>query len=61
MIQMSELAAIAICAASVNPDGDHSTELLLSHLQDLKVVIKNRKFDALIVETFGKRIEFFIM
>lgn len=54
MMQMIELAHIARCAAMSIPDDG---KLLLACLQDLKVVIERRKFDALIVETFGTRIE----
>ncbi|VYS48485.1 unnamed protein product [Arabidopsis thaliana] len=55
--QMSELADIARCAANAIPVDDQSIQLLLSCLEDLRVVIDRRKFDALIVETFGTRIE----
>ncbi|XP_020866277.1 probable serine/threonine protein kinase IRE3 isoform X1 [Arabidopsis lyrata subsp. lyrata] len=55
--QMSELADIARCAANPIPVDDQSIQLLLSCLEDLRVVIDRRKFDALIVETFGTRIE----
>jgi len=54
---MSELADIARCAANAIPVDDQSIQLLLSCLEDLRVVIDRRKFDALIVETFGTRIE----
>lgn len=57
MMQMSELADIARCAANPIPVDDQSIQLLLSCLEDLRVVIDRRKFDALIVETFGTRIE----
>ncbi|XP_010463283.1 PREDICTED: probable serine/threonine protein kinase IRE3, partial [Camelina sativa] len=55
--QMSELADIARCASKNIPVDDQSIQLLLSCLEDLRVVIDNRKFDALIIETFGTRIE----
>ncbi|ESQ30685.1 hypothetical protein EUTSA_v10011190mg [Eutrema salsugineum] len=55
--QMTELADIARCAANAIPDADQSIQLLLSCLEDLRVVIDRRKFNALTVETFGTRIE----
>ncbi|CAN8270243.1 unnamed protein product [Cochlearia groenlandica] len=55
--QMSELADIAKCAADAIPGDDQSIPFLLSCLEDLRVVIDRRKFDALTVETFGTRIE----
>ncbi|KAL1202711.1 putative serine/threonine protein kinase IREH1 [Cardamine amara subsp. amara] len=55
--QMSELADIAKCAADAIRGDDQSIPFLLSCLQDLRVVIDRRKFDALTVETFGTRIE----
>ncbi|KAG7594481.1 Protein kinase domain [Arabidopsis thaliana x Arabidopsis arenosa] len=55
--QMSELADIARCAANAISVVDQSIQLLLSCLEDLRVVIDRRKFDALIVETFGTHIE----
>lgn len=57
MTQMSELADIAKCAADAIPGDDQSIPFLLSCLEDLRVVIDRRKFDALTVETFGTRIE----
>ncbi|CAA7048174.1 unnamed protein product [Microthlaspi erraticum] len=52
--QIIELAHISRSAASSSQDDG---KLLLACLQDLKVVMKRRKFDALIVETFGTHIE----
>ncbi|XP_010500381.1 PREDICTED: probable serine/threonine protein kinase IRE3 isoform X2 [Camelina sativa] len=57
ILQMSELADIARCASNAIPVDDQSIQLLLSCLEDLRVVIEHRKFDALIIETFGTRIE----
>lgn len=57
MTQMNELADIARCAANAPLDDDGSCPFLLSCLEDLRVVIDRRKFDALTVETFGTRIE----
>ncbi|KAJ7975264.1 putative Kinase [Quillaja saponaria] len=55
--QMNELVDIARCVANTPLDDDHSTSYLLSCLDDLRVVVDHRKFDALTVETFGARIE----
>ncbi|KAL5817837.1 hypothetical protein ACOSQ3_026215 [Xanthoceras sorbifolium] len=55
--QMSELADIAKCVATTPLDDERSNPYLLSCLEDLRVVIDRRKFDALTVETFGTRIE----
>ncbi|XP_004512762.1 probable serine/threonine protein kinase IREH1 isoform X3 [Cicer arietinum] len=55
--QMNELADIARCAANVSLDDDRTASYLLSCLDDLRVVVERRKFDALTVETFGTRIE----
>ncbi|KAJ1438696.1 Serine/threonine-protein kinase, active site [Sesbania bispinosa] len=55
--QMNELADIARCVANAPLDDDRTTSYLLSCLDDLRVVVERRKFDALTVETFGTRIE----
>ncbi|XVE58887.1 hypothetical protein DITRI_Ditri04bG0205000 [Diplodiscus trichospermus] len=55
--QMNELADIARCVANTPLVDDQSMPYLLSCLEDLRVVIDRRKFDALTVETFGARIE----
>ncbi|KAK4778993.1 hypothetical protein SAY86_006521 [Trapa natans] len=55
--QMSGLADIARCVANTPLEDDRSTPYLLSCLEDLRVIIDRRKFDALTVETFGARIE----
>ncbi|KAE8723967.1 putative serine/threonine protein kinase IREH1 [Hibiscus syriacus] len=55
--QMNELADIARCVANTPLVDDCSMPYLLSCLEDLRVVIDCRKFDALTVETFGARIE----
>ncbi|XP_027110474.1 probable serine/threonine protein kinase IRE isoform X1 [Coffea arabica] len=55
--QINKLLEIARCVANVN-NTDYSTlEYMLDRLEDLKYVIQDRKVDALIVETFGRRIE----
>ncbi|KAK8710460.1 hypothetical protein V6N13_145783 [Hibiscus sabdariffa] len=55
--QMNELADIARCVANTPLVDDRSVPYLLSCLEDLRLVIDRRKFDALTVETFGARIE----
>ncbi|GAB2225418.1 hypothetical protein Droror1_Dr00006210 [Drosera rotundifolia] len=55
--QMVELAYLARVAANTPLDEDNSLNGLLACLEDLRVVTGRRKFDALIVETFGARIE----
>nr|XP_011464482.1 PREDICTED: probable serine/threonine protein kinase IREH1 [Fragaria vesca subsp. vesca] len=55
--QMNELSDIARCVANTPLEDDRSNPYLLSCLEDLRVVIERRKFDALTVETFGARIE----
>lgn len=57
MMQLNELADIARCVATTPLEDDRSTPYLLTCLEDLRVVIERRKFDALTVETFGTRIE----
>ncbi|KAK7271191.1 hypothetical protein RJT34_26882 [Clitoria ternatea] len=55
--QMNELADIARCVANAPLDDDRTTSYLISCLDDLRVVVERRKFEALTVETFGTRIE----
>ncbi|XP_039007734.1 probable serine/threonine protein kinase IREH1 isoform X5 [Hibiscus syriacus] len=55
--QMNELADIARCVANTPLVDDRSMPYLLSCLEDLRLVIDRRKFDALTVEIFGARIE----
>ncbi|KAK8574261.1 hypothetical protein V6N13_097248 [Hibiscus sabdariffa] len=55
--QMNELADIARCVANTPLVDDRSMPYLLSCLEDLRLIIDRRKFDALTVETFGARIE----
>ncbi|WCJ39875.1 AGC (cAMP-dependent cGMP-dependent and protein kinase C) kinase family protein [Euphorbia peplus] len=56
-MQISKLLEIARYIANVN-DCDYSAlECLLDRVEDLKYAIQDRKVDALIVETFGRRIE----
>ncbi|KAI9380966.1 hypothetical protein POPTR_015G035600v4 [Populus trichocarpa] len=55
--QLNELADIARCVATMPLEDDRAISYLLTCLEDLRVVIDRRKFDALMVETFGTRIE----
>ncbi|CAI0380492.1 unnamed protein product [Linum tenue] len=55
--QMNELADIARCVSTTPLEDERSIPYLLSCLEDLRVVIDRRKFNALTVETFGARIE----
>ncbi|ESW24663.1 hypothetical protein PHAVU_004G149200 [Phaseolus vulgaris] len=57
LLQMNELADIARCVANASLDDDRTSSYLLSCLDDLRVVVERRKFDALTVESFGTRIE----
>lgn len=57
IMQINELADIARCVATTPLDDERSNPYLLTCLEDLRVVIDRRKFDALTVETFGTRIE----
>ncbi|OIT37553.1 PREDICTED: probable serine/threonine protein kinase IRE [Nicotiana attenuata] len=55
--QINKLLDIARSVANAN-NNDYSTlEYLLDRLEDLKYAIQERKVDALVVETFGRRIE----
>lgn len=54
---MNELVDIARCSATTPLNDERSIPYLLTCLEDLRVVIDRRKFDALTVETFGTRIE----
>ena len=56
-MQISDLADIARCSANAPLGDDCSMQYLLTCLEDLRVVINRRKFNALTVETFGTRIE----
>ncbi|XP_058107635.1 probable serine/threonine protein kinase IRE isoform X3 [Magnolia sinica] len=55
--QINDLLDIAHKIANINTNDYHSLECLLSCLEDLQDVVQNRKVDALIVETFGRRME----
>lgn len=56
-MQIHKLLDIARSVANAN-DCDYSTlEFMLERLDELKYAIQDRKADALVVETFGRRIE----
>ncbi|XP_052205816.1 probable serine/threonine protein kinase IRE [Diospyros lotus] len=55
--QINKLVDIARSVANVNANDYSALENLLDRLEDLKYAIQDRKVDALLVETFGRRIE----
>ncbi|KAG6746373.1 hypothetical protein POTOM_050913 [Populus tomentosa] len=55
--QISKLLDIARSVASLNDNDYSALEGMLDCLEDLKYSVQDRKVDALIVETFGRRIE----
>ncbi|XP_050233224.1 probable serine/threonine protein kinase IRE4 isoform X2 [Mercurialis annua] len=55
--QMIDLADIARCVASTDLSKEGSYDLLLSCLQDLQDVLQHSKLKALVIDTFGSRIE----
>ncbi|XP_019413851.1 PREDICTED: probable serine/threonine protein kinase IRE isoform X2 [Lupinus angustifolius] len=55
--QIHKLVEIARAVANVNNCDYSALEYMLDRLEDLKYAIQDRKVDALIVETFGRRIE----
>ncbi|KAL5073579.1 hypothetical protein RYX36_012563 [Vicia faba] len=55
--QINKLVEIARAVANVNNCDYSSLEYMLKRVEDLKYAIQDRKEDALIVETFGRRIE----
>lgn len=55
--QINKLVDITRSIANVNTNEDSALEFLLDRLEDLKYAIQDRKVDALVVETFGRRIE----
>ncbi|KAF6144794.1 hypothetical protein GIB67_016868 [Kingdonia uniflora] len=56
-MQIHKLLDIAHSVANINSSEYNTLEYLLDRLEDLKYAIQDRKVDALIVETFGRRIE----
>ncbi|KAI3735174.1 hypothetical protein L6452_14664 [Arctium lappa] len=55
--QIHKLLEIARSVASINTNEYSALEIMLDRLTDLKYAIQDRKVDALVVETFGRRIE----
>ncbi|CAN8251890.1 unnamed protein product [Cochlearia groenlandica] len=55
--QINKLLQIARSVANVNLCGYSSLDFMIEQLDELKYVIQDRKADALVVETFGRRIE----
>ncbi|XP_076914423.1 putative serine/threonine protein kinase IRE [Bidens hawaiensis] len=56
--QIHKLLEIARSVAGINNTNQYSAlEIMLDHITDLKYAIQDRKADALVVETFGRRIE----
>ncbi|XP_060203426.1 probable serine/threonine protein kinase IRE isoform X2 [Lycium barbarum] len=55
--QINKLLDIARSVANANNNDYGTLEYLLDRLEDLKYAIQDRKVDALVVETFGRRIE----
>ncbi|XP_047940245.1 probable serine/threonine protein kinase IRE [Salvia hispanica] len=55
--QIRKLLDLARSVVNVNKTDYSTLEFMLDKLDDLKYVIHDRKVDALIVETFGRRIE----
>ncbi|KAJ1391160.1 Protein kinase domain, partial [Sesbania bispinosa] len=55
--QINKLVEIARAVANVNNCDYSALEYMLDRLEDLKYAIQDRKVDALILETFGRRIE----
>lgn len=48
---------IARSVADINSSDYNALEYMTDRLEDLKYSIQDRKVDALVVETFGRRIE----
>ncbi|XP_057475698.1 probable serine/threonine protein kinase IRE isoform X2 [Actinidia eriantha] len=55
--QINKLVDISRAVANINNTDYSALEYLLERLEDLKYAIQDRKVDALVVETFGRRIE----
>ncbi|KAK6926364.1 Protein kinase domain, partial [Dillenia turbinata] len=56
-MQINKLVDIAHSVANVNVYDYSALEYMIDRLDDLKYAIHDRKVDALVVETFGRRIE----
>ncbi|KAL4575931.1 hypothetical protein LXL04_012018 [Taraxacum kok-saghyz] len=55
--QIHKLLEIARSLAQINTNDYSALDFMLDRLKDLKYAIQDRKVDALVVETFGRRIE----
>ncbi|KAL4574881.1 hypothetical protein LXL04_021721 [Taraxacum kok-saghyz] len=55
--QINKLLEISRSVANINTNDYSALEIMLDRLTDLKYAIQDRKVDALVVETFGRRIE----
>lgn len=55
--QIHKLLDISRSVSIVNNNNYSTLEYMLERLEDLKYAIQDRKVDALVVETFGRRIE----
>ncbi|XP_052202925.1 probable serine/threonine protein kinase IRE4 isoform X2 [Diospyros lotus] len=55
--QMTDLVDIARCVAGTDLSEEGSSEFLLACLEDLQDVLQHSKMKALVVDTFGNRIE----
>ncbi|KAI3720803.1 hypothetical protein L2E82_31797 [Cichorium intybus] len=55
--QIQKLMEIARSLARINTNDYSALDFMLDRLKDLKYAIQDRKVDALVVETFGRRIE----
>lgn len=54
---MADLADIARCVAGADLSEEGSHELLIACMQDLQDILQNSKLKALVVDTFGGRVE----
>ncbi|PIN08864.1 Microtubule-associated serine/threonine kinase [Handroanthus impetiginosus] len=57
MQQINDLADIARCVAGTDISKEGSNEFLLACAQDLQEILQHSKYKALLVDTFGGRIE----
>ncbi|KAF6166614.1 hypothetical protein GIB67_005476 [Kingdonia uniflora] len=55
--QMTELVEIARCLASTNLTDEGASAFILACLHDLQVILQQSKLKALVIDTFGSRIE----
>ncbi|KAJ8762244.1 hypothetical protein K2173_007400 [Erythroxylum novogranatense] len=55
--QMADLANISSCVASTDISKEGAHDVLLAYLQDLQDVLQQSKLKALVIDTFGSRVE----